>query len=107
MRELERDWRRWLPIVALVGLGCIPGGARQTALMEAIPGVDMSTMELKLRVRDFQDYFAATVEEASQQIVEAEVNRLYKVNSLLWRTNSIAAVQRHECIAARTHVVAL
>lgn len=93
MRALVKHGGSWVSLATLVGVGCMGNAPRQTALMETIPGVDMSTSELKLRVRDFQDFFAATVEEASGEIVDAEDNRLYKVNSYLWRTNSIAAVQ--------------
>ena len=94
MKALVMNWSGWLLLATVVGMGCSVGTApRQTALMETIPGVEMTTSELKLRVRDFQDYFATTVEEASGDIVDAEENRLFKVNSYLWRTNSIAAVQ--------------
>ncbi len=88
-----RKWSHGLLLVTMGGMACATGAPRQTALMETIPGVNVSSNELKLRVRDFQDYFAATVEDASNEIVTIEENRSYKVNSYLWRTNSIAAVQ--------------
>jgi hypothetical protein len=91
--RVARGSTTWWAVASVCASACATSAPRQTGFMEAIPGVQMSASELRLRVRDLQDYIAATIEVASEDLAESTSHRRYQINAYLWRTNAIAAVQ--------------
>jgi hypothetical protein len=56
-------------------------------------GVEMSANELRVRNYGLAEYFAARVEESSDQILEASSDPKVRENAILWKMHAIPAMQ--------------
>jgi hypothetical protein len=63
----------------------------ETVMMKDIEGVKMSATELGIRLNEFGKFFAGTVEEAADDIIQNTNNVEVKKNALLWKSNAIPA----------------
>ena len=89
-------YRLLLPLtlcVALSGLACA-SASRQTPLMAVGSDIKVTTSELRLRVYDYESWFAATVETSADAILDAEEDPAIQESALRWKINAIAAMQR-------------
>jgi len=76
----------------LLTLGC-QGGARPSRLIDAIEDVQVTEFQIRLLTSDYTRRFSATVESASDEIVDRTDDRDIRRAALLWKTNAVSAAQ--------------
>ena len=82
------------PRIALLGLslyyfsGCTAVSTEST-LMKDLEGVKMTATELRIRLNEFGKYFAGTIEETADEIIQNTNNVEVKRNALEWKINII------------------
>lgn len=59
----------------------------QPTSSQELEGVNMSTIELNIRLNEFEKYFMSRVEEAADQIINETDNDKIKMNALEWKIN--------------------
>ncbi len=89
-----RPPRRAAPLVLLVALcaACSTTPPPQTALI-ASSDVDMSTVELRLRVYGFAEEFANGIVRAADQILESTQDAAVSRTAVRWKINTVATTQ--------------
>ncbi len=71
-----------------IGCTTVP---QETIMMRDIEGVNMTSIELRIRLNELGKFFAGTIEEAADEIIKEADDIEAKKNSLLWKTNVIPA----------------
>jgi len=61
--------------------------------METLPGLDLSTNELRFVLLDYHDYIVATIEDATRHMASLQTDRQEKLNTVVWRSNLVSAAQ--------------
>ena len=90
--------------------GCTAVSTEST-LMKDLEGVKMTSIELRIRLNEFGKYFAGTVEEAADEIIQNTNNVEVKRNALEWKINVIPRALESlvilDPVAAGTDIYAL
>ncbi len=100
MRTRKLSTRRRLRPVFLVAVmavaavtACSTAAPRQTGLQETL-GSDVSAQELRLRVTEYAQTFAQTVELAADSILQLATERTAARNALIWKSYAVPAIYR-------------
>ena len=59
----------------------------QSQSSQDLEGVNMSTIELNIRLNEFEKYFMSKVEEAADEIIDKTDNDQIRMNALEWKIN--------------------
>ena len=81
-----------LVIFLVFAFGC-QGGARPTRLINEIDDVQVTEFQIRLLTSDYARRFSATVESASDEIVDRTDDPDIRRAALLWKTNAVGATQ--------------
>ena len=63
--------------------------SKESAMMTDLEGVNMTQVELGIRINEFGKYFVWTVEEAADEIIQNTDADQIKMNALEWKINAI------------------
>jgi len=90
--------------------GCTAVSTEST-LMKDLEGVKMTATELRIRLNEFGKYFAGTIEETADEIIQNTNNVEVKRNALEWKINIIPRALESlviiDPVAAGTDIYAL
>ena len=63
--------------------------SKESAMMTDLEGVNMTQVELGIRINEIGKFFVGTVEEAADEIIQNTDNEQVKMNALEWKINAI------------------
>ena len=61
----------------------------ESVTMKDLEGIKMTSIELSIRLNEFEKYFSGRVEQAADEIIRSTDNREIKMNALQWKINVI------------------
>lgn len=64
----------------------------ESVTMKDLEGTKMTSIELSIRLNEFEKYFSGRVEQAADEIIRSTDNREIKMNALQWKINVIPRV---------------
>lgn len=76
-------------IVIILFLSACSTVSKESAMMTDLEGVNMTQVELGIRINEFGKFFVGTVEEAADEIIQNTDDEQVKMNALEWKINAI------------------
>jgi hypothetical protein len=78
-----------LTLLLVLAGGCSTKGPRQTPIMRQVGGVEVSSNELRVFIRDTSDRFAGVIEVSADEIIAGTDDPQVRYNALIWKSRAI------------------
>jgi hypothetical protein len=94
MKSITNNLTRFLILTASVNFffSTCTTVSKESATMKNLEGMKMTSVELSIRLNEFEKYFSGRVEQAADEIIRSSDNREIKINALQWKINVIPRV---------------